>query len=338
MVSVVINFAENIEKFLNHDLTTSQILLDYYTHFIPWINGLLWPLFALVAVIFFTSRMARDAEIIAILNAGVSFNRILRPYLIASFFIAGLMWIGNNYIIPRSNKIKNEFESEFLSKNKASTRSSNVHFYISPDTKIFIRYYRSRDTSAQNFRIERFDSTRQLCYLLKANRLEMKTAPNIWTIKDYSVRHINGLNEEVIINQGQSLDTMLNFTPEDFTEYAKQMEDMASPELVNHIKKEEARGLDSGKKYKIELYRRTADPFTIVILTIIGLAVASRKVRGGMGLHLAIGVVIGATYVLLSKLSLTFATNLSFSPLLGTWTPNIVFGLIAGILVKFAQK
>jgi lipopolysaccharide export system permease protein len=337
MVSVVIDFSEKIAKFLDQPLTAKQIIFDYYLPFIPWINGLLWPLFALIAVIFFTSRMARNSEIISILNAGVSFRRMMVPYFIAGLLISLALWGLNNFVIPKSSKLKIEFESEYLRKSQRSTLSYDVHFFLEPNAKVYIRYYRERDSSAQTFRLEKYQDG-NLSYLLKANRLKLKEPPNVWTLKDYEIRTIDGLNETLLVASGKSMDTTFNFTPKDFIRYSKQMEMMTSRDLVDFIEIEKSRGLGQAKKFQIELHRRTADPVTVLILTLIGVAVASRKVRGGMGFHLAIGIILGAGFVVLSKFAVTFANNLSLSPGLGVWTPNIFFSFVALFLAAKAQK
>ena len=147
VVSVVINVSERISYFINAKLSAKEVLIEYYLHFIPWINGLLWPLFALISVIFFTSRMARDSEIISMLNAGMDFKRILRPMMISAVFIAGLLWIGNNYVIPFSTKEKVEFESEYFKRSNKKMLTNNLHWFISSNEKIFCRHYRTRDST-----------------------------------------------------------------------------------------------------------------------------------------------------------------------------------------------
>ncbi len=338
MVAVVIDLAENVHKFLKVSLSFSEVLFGYYLPFIPWVNGLLWPLIALVSVIFFTSRMASDSEIISILNAGVSYNRILRPYLIGASLIAGLLWVGINFLIPNSTRAKTDFEQLHKLKVRKQTHSNDTHFFISPDSKIFVQYYKKRDTSITTFRLETFDENGQLIKLIKADRVEFKEPPHTWSLKDYSVRTLNSNNESLLVADGETLDTSLNFKPEDFVLNTKQMEIMTTKDLRQYIRREEERGIDNTKKYYIELQRRTADPFTIIILTLIGVAIASRKVRGGTGMHLASGVVVGSAFVLLSKFTVTFAHNLSLSPSLGVWIPNIVFLTIAIYYIIKAQK
>lgn len=337
MIAITIDFFEKVDKFMRDNVTTQEIIFDYYLNFIPWINGLLWPLFAMLAVIFFTSRMAKDSEIIAILSSGVSYYRMLLPFMVAASIIAGLLWLGNNYVIPNSTKIKNEFESKYIKKSNKQTLSNDIHFFTNPNEKVYIRYFRLRDSTPQNFRLERF-ADHQLVYLLKARSLKLKERPNLWTLNNYEIHTFDGIKEKLIVGKGEKMDTTLNFAPEDFIRYTKQMEMMTTGDLRKYIAAEQSKGIDTAKKFLVELHRRTADPFTILILTLLGVAVASRKVRGGMGFHLAAGVVLGASFVIISKFSTTFSSNLSLSPAIGVWLPNMVFAVIAFVMIWRTQK
>ena len=336
MVAVVIDFSEKIGKFINAELPLGMVIRDYYLPFIPWINGMMWPLFSLIAVIFFTSRLAKDSEIVAMLSSGISFNRLLVPYLIGATLIASFLWVGKNYVIPHSCKKKNDFESEHFNKHK-KTINNDIHLFLSPDEKIYIRYYRSRDTSAQNFRLEKFDEGHLVEYL-KADKLYFKEHPNVWTLKNYEIRKLDGLDEHVVFSDGEELDTILDLTPEDFILNTKLMENMTTVDLRKHIRRERERGVGAAKNFLVQLHQRNSDPFTIIILTVIGMAIAARKIRGGMGIHLAMGVTLGAAFVIVSQFSATFSNNLSFSPALGAWVPNLIFGLIALVLIRYSQK
>ena len=331
------DFAERINHFIGQDVTTREIVFDYYLPFIPWINGLMWPLFALLAVIFFTSRMASNSEIIAILSSGVSYYRLLVPFMISALIIASLLWYGNNYIIPNSTKVKNEFTAKYIKKSEQKTHSNHFHFFVNPDEKAYVRYYKKKDTVVNTFRLEKFKDG-EIVEFTKAKKLTMKEYPNLWTMHDYEVRKCSGLQENLLIAKGAEKDTTLNFSPDDFVYYLKAMEMMTTSDLRSYIKQETSRGINAAKKYEIELFRRSADPFTILILTLIGVAIASRKIRGGMGLHLALGVTIGAAFVILAKFSATFVNNLSLSPALGVWLPNIIFSVVALWLLRRAQK
>ena len=336
-IAIAIDYFEKVDRFLTAETTALHILKDYHLNFIPWINGLLWPLFALVAVIFFTSRLARDTEFISMLSAGTSYNRIMKPYLISSFLLALLLWLGNNFVIPKATRIKNEFESEYLKKGGKTTLDTDKHFFISPTQKAYFRIYSERDSAAYNFRIETIRNGK-ITEMIKADKLAFVKDSNQWKMVTYETRTFDTLRESFVRYESQEKWVKMPFMPDDFIRYNKQMEMLTTPELYEFIQKEEAKGIEPPKKYRIELYRRTGDPFTIIILTIIGACVASRKVRGGLGFHLSFGVILGACFVVISKFTMTFALNLSLHPFFGVWIPNFIFSGIAFYLYTRAQK
>ena len=346
MVSVIIDFSSQVDKFVEEPCTRAEILKDYYLAFIPWINGLLFPLFALISVIFFTSRMAYNSEIISILNAGVSFRRMMLPYLVASSFICALHLFGNHYVIPIGNKSKVDFEHKYIYKNEDKGQTRDVHLLLGRDdetnsqSKAYIRFYRKRDTSAKDLILEEFVDNR-LTTRLKAKSakwIASKDSINNWQLKDYEIRTFNDEQETMIFGVRKTIDTILNLYPQDFVYYENDKLTLTTPELKEAIALEKQRGVKTTKSYQIEILRRTAEPFTIIIVTLIGMAIASRKVRGGLGLHLALGIGLGAVYVFLSKFSTTFATNQSLLPGLAVWLPNILFMFILAYLIKNAQK
>lgn len=337
MIALVIDFSEKVEKFIEEPITNKEILLDYYPNFALYIAGLLWPLFTLIAVIFFTSRLASNSEVISIFNAGVSFRRYMRPYLIGAAFLALLNLFGNHFFIPLGNKKYFKIMYTYLARDDDKGKIQNVHLFVSPDTKVYIEFYRKRDTTARGFRIEHFENN-QLTSLLKAESARWVGPPGKWKLNSYEVHTFQGLKEQLTIRRGEQLDTMLNLTPDDFVDYKEQHSMMTTPELQRYIKNQLKRGVGNTDKYEVELYRRTADAFTIFILTVIGMAIASRKVRGGIGMHLAIGIAIGAAFIFLSRFSIVFATGKIIPPLLGIWLPNICFATVALLLVSKAQK
>lgn len=337
IIALVIDFSERVQDFIEKPITLHQIIFDYYLNFIPWINGLLWPLFSLISVIFFTSRLAKNSEIIPILASGISYNRILRPFILTASVLAAILLVANHYIIPEGNKTFKAFENKYIYVTNERVKSENIHLFIGPDTKVYIRSYRKRDTSGTTFRLEKFRNN-ELTYLLKAGQIKWAGPPNNWQLKNYEIRTFDGEKEGLILGRGQTIDTSLQLYPQDFVRYTNQQEMMTSKEMVEFIDYERAKGLDTAKSFRTELYRRTADPFTIIILTIIGCAIASRKIRGGMGLHIALGVLVGASFIIVSKFAITFATNLDLSPAVAMWLPNVVFGLLAVYLVAKTQK
>ncbi len=337
MISVIIDFSDKVEDFIEEPVTVWEIIRDYYLNFLPYINSLLWPLYALIAVVFFTSRMAFNSEIISILNAGISFRRLMVPYLVGASVVAGLHLVGNHIVIPQSNKVRLDFEHTYIWKYDDKGKKNDVHLFISPGTKVYIRYYKKAQDIARDFKIEKIVDNK-LVYLLKANTAKWMEETRKWRLKDYEVRTFDGIRETIELGMGKHIDTTLNLTPDDFVMFLNQKEMMDTKELRKFISVSRERGVGNTKVYEVEIHRRTAEPFTIFILTIIGMAVAARKVRGGMGLHLAIGISIGAIYIFLSKFSITFATNESLPPLIGVWVPNIIFTIVAIILVRRAQK
>ena len=337
MIALVIDLSEKVSKFISKKIPLQEILGDYYLNFIPWINSILWPLFALIAVIFFTSRMAKNSEIISILNAGVSYRRILVPYFIGAGILFFTHLIANHFILPKGTKVLKEFENKYLYPGNDKSETSNIHFFIAEDSKVFIRYYNRRDTSASNFRLENFKDGK-IVSILKARSINYKEAPNFWTLRKYETRFFDGDDERMVHGKETELDTVLNISPKDFVKYSNQKDMMSTTELLEYIESERKKGVGATKKFEAEVYRRTTEPFTILLLTIIGVSIASRKVRGGIGLHIAIGVCLGAIYILISKFAFTFAAGENVSTLLGMWIPNIVFAFIAIFLVFKAQK
>lgn len=341
LIAMVFDFSEKAGQFVEAAkvLSVGEILTQYQLNYIPFINGLLWPLFSLISVIFFTSRLAYNSEIISMLNAGVSFRRILRPYLIAGSLLTIILLFANHLIIPIANKPKLEFERKFIKRESDRlTTGTNMHFFIAPDTKVYLRSYSASDSLGYSFRLEKFSGT-TLISMLKANFIEWnKTTGKGWKIRDYEIRTYNDTVEHLEVYPNMQLDTMLNMLPSDFEFYAKKKDLMTTPELQALVDKEKSRGLNPVKVYTNEIQRRTADPFSILILTIIGVSIAARKVRGGMGLHLAFGIAIGSVFVFISKFSIVFSKSPAIPSILGIWLPNLLFLFIALRLLRKAQQ
>lgn len=337
MISVVIDYSEKVEKFIEEPITRKEILLDYYPSFIIFIDGLLWPLFTLIAVIFFTSRMAYNSEIISILNAGVSFRRLMRPYMLSAGLIALMSFVGNHYFIPLGNKKRLDIQYTYLDHDKDQGKTKDVHMFVSPDTKIYINFYRKRDSTARNFRLEQYQD-HELIKFIKATTAEWIGPPNKWRLRNYEIRTFNGLDESLVVGRGEQIDTSFNLLPDDFVDFEEQQSMLTTADLRKYINKQKERGVGNTTKYEIELYRRSADPITAFILAFIGVSIAARKVRGGIGLHLALGIGLGAIFIFISRFSIVFATGQSIPPLLGIWMPNLIFAGIALLLISRAQK
>ncbi len=336
-IACVIDLGEKIEDFKKDHVPFKVVFVDYYLNFIPHINALLFPLIALISVVFFTSRMAYNSEIISIFNAGVSFKRLMRPYLIGGGILACIHLVFNHFIVPNGNKKRLEVEHKHVWRHLDKGKTDNVHLFLDPKTAVFIGSYRKVDTTMRDFRIEKLDKNGQLESVLKAESGTWKGAPNHWKFQNLQRRYFNGLTESLQTNMTE-LDTTIDILPDDFVRYVNQNEMLTTSELNYEIEKLDRRGVGNTKSYEIEVQRRTSEPFTILILTVIGMALAARKVRGGMGLHLALGIGIGAVFIFLSKFAVTFATQPGIPAWFGVWIPNFVFGGVAAYLISKAQK
>ena len=339
LITVIIDFSEKVEKFVEEDITRSEILLTYYPGFIVNIYGLLFPLFTLIAVIFFTSRLANNAEIISIFNAGVSFRRLMRPYWVGGGIIAILHFAGNHYFIPKGNEMRLDIEYKYITQvsDADQGKTQHVHMFLEPGTKVYVGSYRKRDSTIRDLRIEQYRN-QELVSMLKASRASWKQDSGKWELNNYEIRTFDGLKEQITLGPGMTIDTLINLHPDDFTDLKEQQSMMTTAELYRFLQKQYARGAGNTVKYEAELHRRSAEPVTVLILTIIGLAVASRKVRGGVGLHLATGIFIGAIFLLLSRFAIVFAAGQALPVLLSIWLPNLIFGALALMLVARAQK
>ena len=278
--------------------------------------------------------MASNSEIIAILNSGMSFTRLIRPFIISAIFLAIISFVFGNFIIPETNKERIDFENKFI-KRKQNKRVKNIHLQIQKDQYIYIESYNKSKDIGYKFTLENFKDN-ALKSKLSANYIQYDTINKNWIIKDYLIRIYNEKNEE--ITKGRQLDTIINLKPSDFSKNKSLVETMGMKELNEFIVEEEIKGTSQIIFHKIEKYKRLANPFSTIVLTIIAVAIGSRRIRGGAGIPLSIGLIISFGYILFMQISTTFATNGNLSPLIAVWIPNIVFMFIAVLLVKTAPK
>lgn len=337
LIAVVIDFSEKVEEFIDESLGPYQVLTEYYIHFILFINARILPLYVLLSVIFFTSRLASNTEIISMLSAGISFRRIMLPYLTAAGIVMVFHLFANHWLVPKANEQRLDFEHAYVWKESDKGNTRDVHMFLTPDTKIFVRDYHKRDSIGRKFRLEHFDGIK-MDFMLKAEKITWKGDPDKWQLEDYEIRTFDGLNETIRVGLKEKLDTTISLHPTDFVRYDDTKDQIPSNELSAFIAEEKRRGIGNTKVYEVEFHRRTADAIAILIVTLIGMTLAARKVRGGMGLHLATGVILGAIFIFLSQFSMTFAQKESLSAFWGVWIPNIVFGIIAAVLISKAQK
>jgi len=337
LIGILIDLSEKVNYFVEDKLSVGYIIELYYLNFMVWMMVFLTPLFILIAVIYFTSRLSDQSEIIALRNAGMSFSQLFKPYLITACAVAALMLVTNHLVLPRAQKIKVAFENKHIKKQKALKTIENLHIFTSPTQIVSARSYRLKDSLARDLVIEEVVDNKLVQYL-KATSARWYGARGKWQLNNYEIRKINGLKEELVLGRGQKLDTLINLLPADFISTRDEEATLTSPELLARIKRDKERGMSSSKIFEIEFHRRTADPFTVIILTLIGFAISSRKVRGGIGIHLTLGISLGAIFIFLSRFSQTFANSNAVPIAFAVWIPNIIFGIIALLLVKVAQK
>ena len=338
IIAVAVDSSEKTDDFVKSGLTTSQIITQYYFGFIPYIWGLLFPLFVFIAVIFFTSRMAARSEIVAILASGTSYNRFLRPYVVGGFTLALMLWFASRYVIPKAQEIRSNFQSTYIDKYGVKSdpfHTSTIYKRSDPNTYVGFRYYDTTSKSASGFYLDRVKDNK-VVYNLRAESMKWDTATKNWKLTNTTERYINGLHETVRTKPEMHLN--LNIKPADLQndEYIK--DKLTTPNLRRFLEMEELRGSEGLNTLRVELYRRTATPFTVLLLTVIGVVVSSRKMRGGSGLHLAIGIIIAVAFILCDRFSTVFSTKGDFPPVIAAWLPNVVFGGIAYMLYRLAPK
>lgn len=334
-IVIVFDVSEKIEKFITYGATLKQIVVDYYFNFLPYFANLFSPLFTFVAVIFFTSKMAYDTEIIAILSTGISFRRFLFPYFISALVIASFSFILGGYIIPNANQRRIEFEKQYLGK-KYTNRETNIHMQIAPDVYIYMSSYYATSNTGENFSIENFRGD-TLVSKLTSRRIMWNKDKEKWEIYDWKLREFEGDKE--IYTKGTRLDTIMEFYPSEFSEDPEKIkEQLTLPELEEYIDKLKLRGNSSITEFLIEKYKMLSNAFATFILTLIGVSIASRKVRGGKGLHMGIALLLSFSYILFMQFSTVFATNGNMDPLLAVWLPNILFTVIALLVYRTAPK
>ena len=333
-IAVVFDFSEKIDDFIEKQAPAKAIFLDYYLNFIPFFANLFSPLFVFIAVIFFTSKMANNTEIIAIQSAGVSFYRILVPYLVAALIIALISFYFNGWVIPRANESRIAFIHTYV-KNPQIIKDRNIHRQIEKNHFIYLQSFNNLKSIGYQFAYEKFDNNK-LIYKLIADRIIWDSANSNWRVENYFIREINGLEER--ISKGTSMELKINFSPKQLTFRTRETLAMNNKELNQFINDERERGGGNVEFYEIEYHRRFSYPFATFILTLIGVSIASRKVRGGIGMQIGFGLVLSFSYIMFLQVSSTFATNGNLLPIIAVWLPNIVFALIALFLLKRASN
>jgi lipopolysaccharide export system permease protein len=339
VIVVIVDLSEKTDDFAKTGLSAKEIITQYYFGFLPRIDAMLFPLFIFIAVIFFTSKMANRSEIVAILSTGTSFRRFLRPYVVTGLLFTGFLWWVNQYVLPPANQKWADFDAKYISFNYGgyvnTSTISNKYFKLDSFSYAGIRYYDTTNKNGSNFFIQRFDKS-NLIYNLRAMNIAWDTATHGWRLNNVMERTINGLHETV--KDTAVMQMKFNFKPRDLKIDEHMKDKLTMPELNEFIKLEEMRGSGNVKALILEKQNRTANPVSVFILTIIGACIASRKIRGGSGFHLAVGVVICVLYILVGRFASVFALKGNFNAFIAAWLANFIFGILALYLYRQSSK
>ena len=327
-ISIVFDFNENLSKFATYGAPAKAIIFDYYANFVPYFANLFSPLFVFISVIFFTSKLAGNSEIIAMLAAGVSFKRLLRPYLFSAALIAAVNFYLGAYVIPKGNQVKMEFESKYKNKRRV-TSASNVQLMVGPGVIAYLQQYDDRSKTGYGFSLDKFENKKLVSHMTASSiRYDSISDERYhWKAQNYKIRTLKGLREEIV--SGMVMDTLIQMEPMDLVFSKGQQETLTSNELRKYISKQTERGSGNVVQYEVEYHKRIATSFASFILTVIGASLSSRKRKGGMGLYLGIGLALSFSYILLQTVSSTFAINADTPPMLAAWIPNLLYVFIA---------
>lgn len=339
VIAVAVDSSEHTDDFVKSKLSTVEIIKQYYFGFVPWIWGLLYPLFVFIAVIFFTSKMAIRSEVVAIIASGTTYTRWLRPYFIAGIIFAVGLWFANRYGIPKATEIRNAFQARYIDSPTSGNYEGRCYncFYkrIDSITYVGIKFFDTTSKSATSFFLEKVRNG-EVFYNLRAQRMQWDTTKMKWSLTNVTERSINGMKETM--REIPVMDIDLKLKPRDLTNDDYLKDKLITPELKQFIRTEELRGREGLDAFRVEMYRRSATPFTVLLLTLIGAIIAGRKTRGGSGLHLAMGIIIAALFILSDRFSTVFSVQGNFPPLLAAWLPNAVFSLVAVFLYLRTPK
>ena len=336
VIAVVFDFAEKIDNFMEKQAPVKAIIFDYYMNFIPYFAMLFAPLFVFISVIFFTSKMAINTEIIAILNSGMSFRRMMWPYFISSFVIALFTFLLTNFVIPKANLIRMDFEDKYYRSSSRKMTVENIHRQVYPNIYVYMGTFNPLSQRGSNFTIEKFSDSGRLVSKLSASSVTFDTSKNKWKAINYYVREIKG-NKEVL-SRGRVIDTALTIKPADFFRDPGFVGTMTYRELDDYIKLLQLQGSDELKLFLIEKYRRYASPFAVFILTLIGVSLSSQKIRGGLGMNIGLGLILSFSYILFQQFASQFSLKGNLGPMMAMWIPNMLYLVIALVLYRMAPK
>lgn len=335
IIVIVFDVSEKIGNFINNHAPLHAIIFDYYVNFVPYFINLFIYLFTFISVVFFTSRLAGDTEIIAMLSNGISFRRLLLPYMLSALFLALLSFYMGNFLTPKTNRKMRKFLDIYVNHPPVNTKR-NIHVQLSPGTFAYVEFYNQGRGLGYRFSLEKFNGIR-LVYELNARTIKRDTINGKWILSNYYIRTIDSTGKQSLV-QGFVKDTTLALKPTDLYKVKHRFGEMDLYQLNKYIRTEKEKGSLVYKRYEIEKYKRIAGPVAIIILTLMGMALSSRKIRGGIGLNLGLGITLAFAYIFMMQVSTVFSTQGNLSPAWGAWMPNFIFLIITIYLLIKAPK
>ncbi|RYY86558.1 MAG: YjgP/YjgQ family permease [Chitinophagaceae bacterium] len=337
VIAVAVDSSEKTDDFVKSGLTGKQIIRQYYIGFVPYIWGMLYPLFVFIGVIYSTSRMAMRTEIIAILATGTTYNRWLRTYFAGGLFFAIVLWFAAAYYIPLANDLRSSFQAKYIDAPSPEEQSRPKAYYMRTDSNTYIglKFFDTTSKTGSNFFLNRIKG-RDLVYNLRADMISWEPASRKWKLQNVQVRTVGPMGERT--EQQTEMLVDLHLQPGDLRRDQYLKDKLTTPELNAYIKAEELRGNEGVNTLKVEKYRRTSTCYSVILLTLIGAILAGRKTRGGSGLHLALGIVISVVFIMFDRFSTVFSVKGNLPPVLAAWVPNVLFTALAVYLYKKAPK
>ena len=335
VVIIIFDYNEKIDRFVSSNAPMNEIINNYYVNLAPYYANTFSALFVFISVIYFTSKLADNSEIIAMLSAGVSFKRLMKPYMIAAAIISLITYFMSAFVIPNGNASILDFEQKY-SKKKKVVSANDIQFKIDNNTIAFIERYESRNNTGWRFMLDKFEDKELVSHMEARTITYNPNKPGVWTARHWKIREFTGDKEIIRESKKEPLDTLLNVAPSDFLISDGEQGTMTTPELSEYIDKQKERGIANTKNFEIEYHKRIAMSFAAFILTIIGASLSSRKIKGGMGLSLGIGLALSFSYILFQSISSAFAEQIPV--VLAAWLPNIIYSIIAIVLYLRAPR
>lgn len=333
-IVVVFDVSENIQRFMSHNIPAKEVIIGYYLNFIPYFINLFIPLFTFISVIWFTSKLSSRNEIISIFDNGISFNRMLVPYVVGAVFIMLLSLVLANFIVPTTNGKLNDFKYQYFGRRNVAT--TYLHIKNSKNSYIFVERWDKLEETGYNFTYEEFDNN-AIRLKISAQTIDYNEDKKVWQLHRFIRRVITPDHEEVI-TQGDQFDTVLNILPRNLYQDAFVSETMSYRELRQFIREERMRGSSLLANYQIEQHKRLANPMGILIMTLLGVSVSCRKSTRGVGVHVFIGMGLAFSFIFLQQISTVFSVSGGLPPVLGTWFPNIIFLIITIVMLRMTPK